>query len=162
MFVQMCFGLNDSVKLLCVNLWLSASAGRAGLLPSCRLEFLYWLFESALSRSLPTQSSPHQRSPKSVTQIWHCITGRAPWNDMYIMCNIVHIYSLDYPQSINTLIYSAEKIEPKITALGFFYGKCIDNKCRCIFIRIFFWIVVCFYFYFFCNKFLRNQMFVLR
>lgn len=39
---------------------------------------------------------------------------------MYIMCNIVHIYSLDYPQSINTLIYSGEKIQPKITVLGFF------------------------------------------
>lgn len=128
------------VKLLCVNLWLSASVGRAGLLPSCRLEFLYWLFESALSRSLPTQSCLHQRSPKSVTQIWHCITRSAPWHDMYIMCNIVHIYSHDYPQSINTLIYSGEKIEPQIT-LSLFGGFCMENvsiKCRCVFITILF------------------------
>lgn len=55
--------------------WLSVLVGRAGsgeqgsFLAACLLEFSYWLFESALSRSLPTQSSLHQRSPKSVTQI---------------------------------------------------------------------------------------------
>lgn len=100
--------------------WLSVLVGQAGgseqgsFLPGCLLEFLYWLFESALSRSLPTHSSLHQCSPKSVTQIWHCITRSAPWNDIYIMCNIVHIFSLDYPQSINTLIYFGEKIKPKM------------------------------------------------
>lgn len=104
--------------------WLSVLVGRAGgdqgsFLPACLLEFLYWLFESALSRSLPTQGSLHQRSPKSVTQIWRCITRSAPWNDMYIMCNIVHIYSLDSPHSINTLIYFGEKIKPQITRVFF-------------------------------------------
>lgn len=78
-------------------LWVLLVGCRKHRAALCLLEILFWLLESALSRPLPTQGSLHQRSPKSVTQIWHCVTWSALWNDMYIMWNIVHIYSLDFP-----------------------------------------------------------------
>lgn len=47
-------------------------------------------------KAASSQALPSQISPQSVIQIWHCIVPTVLRNDMYIMWNIVHIYSQNF------------------------------------------------------------------